>query len=452
MTARTLLLVDDDPAILRGLKWSFDDCEVHTASDRESALAQVKAHRPAVVTLDLGLPPAPDDAVEGLRTLAEILALAPETKVIVVTGNEERAHAVRAIALGAYDFYQKPIDGHVLSLIVKRAFNVSDLEAENRRLQQARDPSFQGIVTGSDAMLALCRTVEKVAPTDIGVLLLGESGTGKELFARALHNLSPRRRAPFVAINCAAIPENLLESELFGHERGAFTGAVRQVKGKIELAQKGTLFLDEIGDMPMSLQVKLLRFLQERVIERVGGREQIAVDVRIVCATHQDLEANIHSGAFREDLFYRIGEMALTIPPLRDRDDDCILLARHLIDKFSADHGRRKLQLGPDAIAALRHHRWMGNVRELENRIKRAVILADGQSITAPNMGLSVPGGEVAEVSATLQQARDEAERKALSSALALSAGNLSAAAKILGVSRPTIYSLLKQHNVNLPS
>jgi two-component system NtrC family response regulator len=452
-TARTLLLVDDDPAILRGLKWSFEDCEVHTASDRESALRQVKALRPPVVTLDLGLPPAPDDAVEGLRTLAEILAVAPETKVIVVTGNEERAHAVRAIALGAYDFYQKPIDGQVLSLIVKRAFNVFDLEAENRRLQQSREPSFQGIVTSCDTMLALCRTVEKVAPTDISVLLLGESGTGKELFARALHNLSARRRGPFIAINCAAIPENLLESELFGHERGAFTGAVRQVKGKIELAQKGTLFLDEIGDMPMSLQVKLLRFIQERVIERVGGRETIPVDVRIVCATHQDLEGRIRTGGFREDLFYRIGELALNIPPLRERDDDCVVLARHLIDKFSADHGRRRLQLAPDALAALRTHSWAGNVRELENRIKRAVILTEGQSITAAHMGLSAPAGsDEPEVSATLQEARDEAERKALSSALALSAGNLSAAAKILGVSRPTVYSLLKQHNVNPPS
>jgi two-component system, NtrC family, response regulator len=449
---RTLLLVDDDPAILRGLKWSFEDCEVHTASDRESALRQVKALRPPVVTLDLGLPPAPDDAVEGLRTLAEILAVAPETKVIVVTGNEERAHAVRAIALGAYDFYQKPIDGQVLSLIVRRAFNVFDLEAENRRLQQSREPSFQGIVTSSEVMLKLCRTVEKVAPTDISVLLLGESGTGKELFARALHNLSARRRGPFIAINCAAIPENLLESELFGHERGAFTGAVRQAKGKIESAQKGTLFLDEIGDMPMSLQVKLLRFIQERVIERVGGRETIPVDVRIVCATHQDLESRIRTGGFREDLFYRIGEMALNIPPLRERDDDCVVLARHLIDKFSADHGRRRLQLAPDALAALRSHGWAGNVRELENRIKRAVILTEGQSITAAHMGLAAPIGSSEPETATLQEARDEAERKALSSALALSAGNLSATAKILGVSRPTVYSLLKQHNVNPPS
>src|SRR5690349_3210451 len=452
-TGRTLLLVDDDPAILRGLKWSFEDCEVHTASDRESALRQVKALRPPVVTLDLGLPPAPDDAVEGLRTLAEILAVAPETKVIVVTGNEERAHAVRAIALGAYDFYQKPIDGQVLSLIVRRAFNVFDLEAENRRLQQSREPSFQGIVTSCDAMLALCRTVEKVPPTAISVLLLGESGTGKELFARALHNLSSRRRGPFIAINCAAIPENLLESELFGHERGAFTGAVRQVKGKIELAQKGTLFLDEIGDMPMSLQVKLLRFIQERVIERVGGRDRIAVDARILCATHQDLEARIRTGGLREDLHYRIGELSLNIPPLRERQDDGIVLARHLIDKFSADHGRRRLQLAPDAIAALRRHNWPGNVRELENRIKRAVILAEGQTINASHMALTAPDGVIVrEVSATLQEVRDEAERKALHAALAESAGNLSAAAKILGVSRPTVYSLLKQHNVNLPS
>ena len=454
MTTRRLLLVDDDPGILRGLKWSFGEYELFTASDRESALRQVRNHRPAVVTLDLGLPPAPDGAEEGLRALSEILALAPETKVIVVTGNEQREHAVRAIGLGAWDFYQKPIDGEVLALIVRRAFNVHELETENRRLQQqTRDPGFQGIITSSERMNALCRTIEKVAPTDISVLLLGESGTGKELFAHALHTLSPRRPGPFIAINCAAIPDNLLESELFGHEKGAFTGAVRQVKGKIELAGKGTLFLDEIGDMPPALQVKMLRFVQERVIERVGGREQIAVDVRIVCATHQDLEARIRTGEFREDLYYRIGELSLDIPPLRERDDDCIVLARHLIDKFSADHGRRRLQLAPDAIAVLRRHPWPGNVRELENRIKRAVILAEGPTIGAVHMGLTAPAGvNGREVPATLQEVRDEAERKALLAALTESAGNLSAAAKILGVSRPTVYSLLKQHHLNPPT
>ena len=452
MTTRRLLLVDDDPGILRGLKWSFGEYELFTASDRESALRQVRNHRPAVVTLDLGLPPAPDGAEEGLRALSEILALAPETKVIVVTGNEQREHAVRAIGLGAWDFYQKPIDGEVLALIVRRAFNVHELETENRRLQQqTRDSGFQGIITSSERMNALCRTIEKVAPTDISVLLLGESGTGKELFAHALHTLSPRRPGPFIAINCAAIPDNLLESELFGHEKGAFTGAVRQVKGKIELAQKGTLFLDEIGDMPMGLQVKLLRFVQERVIERVGGRESIPVDVRILCATHQDLEANIRDGRFREDLYYRIGELALTIPPLRDRQDDCLVLARHFADRFAADHGRRRLHFAPDALAALRHHKWPGNVRELENRIKRAVILADGSTIGAEHMGLTAPAEETRSGPATLQEMRDEAERRALYGALAEAAGNLSAAAKILGVSRPTVYSLLKQHNVTWP-
>src|SRR3954449_3959598 len=338
--ARTLLLVDDDPAILRGLKWSFEDCEVHTASDRESALRQVKALRPPVVTLDLGLPPAPDDAVEGLRTLAEILAFAPETKVIVVTGNEERAHAVRAIALGAYDFYQKPIDGQVLSLIVRRAFNVFDLEAENRRLQQSREPSFQGIVTSSEAMLALCRTVEKVAPTDISVLLLGESGTGKELLARAIHALSPRAKCPFVALSCAAIPDTLFESELFGHEKGAFTGAVKQTIGKIEAANDGTLFLDEIGDVPQPMQVKLLRFLQNQVIERVGGRRSIQVDVRVVCATHQNLTQLIAEGRFREDLFYRINEVCVQVPALRERIGDAALLASYFLGRFAAEFKR----------------------------------------------------------------------------------------------------------------
>ena len=450
MNGRRLLLVDDDPGILRGLSWSFDGYEVLTADSRESALRQVRAHRPPVVTLDLGLPPQADTAAEGLRALEEILAIAPETKVVVVTGNEDRRNAVEAVALGAYDFYQKPIDAEVLGMIVSRAFALYDLEEENRRLASTRRPDFCGIVTSSPAMQQVCRMVEKVARSGASVLVLGESGTGKELIARALHDLSGRK-GPFVAINCGAIPENLLESELFGHEKGAFTGAVRQVKGKIEGAHRGTLFLDEIGDMPMALQVKLLRFLQERVIERVGGREQIPVDVRLVCATHRDVEKRIAETLFREDLYYRINEITVRIPPLRERDDDAVVLARHFLGIYGEAQGRRRLKLGADAIAAIRAHPWSGNVRELENKVKRAVILADGSLVGAFDLGLQAPEGADGPGEgglATLRELRDEAERRALSAALAAADGNLSEVAKLLGVSRPTVYSLLKQHNL----
>ncbi len=450
MPARTLLLVDDDPGVLNSLRWSFDDCGILTAIDRNSALREVRDHRPAVVTLDLGLPPVPDDVGEGMRALEEILMIAPETKVVVVTGDDQRPNAVKAIGLGAYDFYQKPIDAGILRLIVDRAFNVAELEAENRRLQKAPDTSFFGLITNSSKMFGICRMIEKIAPADFSVLLLGDSGTGKELMARAVHRLSPRREGPFIAINCAAIPDALLESELFGHEKGAFTGAVRQTKGKIELASRGTLFLDEIGDMPMALQAKLLRFIQERVIERVGGREPITVDVRIVSATHRKLDDRIVQGEFREDLFYRLSEITIQIPPLRERDDDVILLARHFVDACCRKQGLRRLDLAPDALVALRQHAWPGNVRELENRIKRAVILAEGGTLTATDMDLKVPEAAVAAAVGTfsLRRAREEAEREALLHALADAAGNLSAAAKLLGVSRPTIYNLLRQHNV----
>ena len=449
MSTQNLLLVDDDPAILRMLRWSFESYQVHTASNRTEALRQVAETRPPVVTLDLGLPPMPDDAVEGLATLEQILSTAPDTKVIVVTGNEDRANAVKAIGLGAYDFYQKPIDAEILSLIVDRAFKVWELEAENRRLKQTGDETFFGITTASEPMQRVCRSIEKVAPTDASVLLLGESGTGKELLARAIHNLSDRKNAPFVAINCGAIPEALLESELFGHEKGAFTGAIRQVKGKIELAQRGTLFLDEIGDMPMSLQVKLLRFLQERVIERIGGRDQIAVDVRIICATNRNLHERIADGQFREDLFYRISEISIDIPPLRARGDDSVVLACHFVEKYGRSDNKRKLKLSAEALAALREYHWPGNVRELENRVKRAVILAESSLIGAADLDLQPT--EVANTIPTLREAREKAERSILLDALNNAEGNLSVAAKMLGVSRPTIYSLLKQLNVKWP-
>ncbi len=448
-----LLAVDDDPGIQRALKWCFDSYAVVTAGDRGAAVETMRKVRPAVVTLDLGLPPAVDDATEGLATLSAILAIEPNTKVIVVSGNEDHANAVRAIAEGAYDFYSKPIDEDVLQLIVRRAFHVHELEAENRALRTASSDDH-GIITSSAKMLSVCSMVEKIAPTDANVLLLGESGTGKELLARALHKRGGRADGPFTAINCAAIPENLLESELFGHEKGAFTGAIKALRGKIELANGGTLFLDEIGDMPPSLQGKLLRFLQEREIERIGGREIIPVDVRVVSATHRDLRKHIEDGSFREDLYYRIAEIVVDIPPLRDRGDDSILLAQHFATRFSKQMKTAPVKLTADAADAIRAYRWRGNVRELENRMKRAVIMASSNLINAEDLDLaSVTSkaragfdGPVDIIS--LRDAREGAEKQAVTAALHGLSGNLSAAAKALGVSRPTLYNLMKQHGL----
>ena len=440
---RRLMIVDDDPGIVRSLKWALDGYALETAGSRPEALEKLETFQPQVVTLDLGLPPHPDEATEGLTALSEILRRAPGTKVIVVSGNNDRQNAVKAVSLGAYDFYEKPIDAEVLQLIIDRAFNLWQLEEDNKRLQAEQTGVFHGIMTAADSIEALFRTVEKVAKTDISVLILGESGTGKELFAKALHKASPRASGPFIAINCGAIPENLLESELFGHEKGAFTGAVRTVKGKIENANGGTLFLDEIGDMPLQLQVKLLRFLQERVIERVGGREQIAVDVRIVTATHRHIRDLIENGDFREDLYYRISEITLDIPPLRERDDDAVVLAQYFIDIFARESGLRRLTLSPDAQSAIRKYSWPGNVRELENKMKRAMVLADGDMITAADLQLGVTPQKPGRM--TLKDAREAAERAALRDALDTTDGNLSQAAKLLGVSRPTIYNLIKQ-------
>jgi two-component system, NtrC family, response regulator len=449
---KKLLLVDDDRGILQGLRWSLDDYDLITATDRVEAVAAVRAHAPKVVTLDLGLPPHVDDAREGLAALREILSIAPATKVIVVSGNDDRANAVEAIGLGAWDFYSKPIDVATLALIVARAFNVHALEEENRRLRAESTSRFAGLVTSDPKMLEICRTIEKVAASDVSVLLHGESGTGKEILARALHRSSRRAERPFVAINCAAIPDTLLESELFGYEKGAFTGAVRQSKGKLEVADTGTVLLDEIGDMPGALQAKLLRFLQERRIERLGGRTPIEVDVRIICATHQDLTRQIVEGNFREDLFYRINGIGITIPPLRERGDDVILIARHLIDRFAAEERRRQPRLGQDAIRAIRAHPWRGNVRELENRVRRACILTAGDEITAADLdlGAGVQADDAAEPGepTTLRRARETAERQVVSAALTQTNGNLSAAAKLLEVSRPTLYTLIRQHRL----
>ena len=442
-----LLIVEDDPGLQKQLKWSFDGYEVLVASDRDAAIAVVRRHEPAVATVDLGLPPDPDGASEGLATLESILSLAPDTKIIMVTGNQDRANAVRAIGLGAYDFYQKPVDPEILGLIVERAFRLHDLQQENRRLvlRQTESP-VSGIITNDPAMQKVCRTVEKVAPSDVSVLLLGESGTGKELLARALHQLSPRASKKFVAINCAAIPENLLESELFGYEKGAFTGAAKQTKGKVEFADGGTLFLDEVGDLPFSLQAKLLRFLQERVFERVGGRDEIAVDVRVVCATHQNLAELIKDGRFREDLFYRLSEIVVNIPPMREREGDPALLAHAFLEKFCKNQGRSLQGFSTDAMQAIETYRWPGNAREMENFIKRAVIMADGPQITQEDLGLNLTEAEIFPLN--LRQVREEAERKALVRALGRVGGNVLQAAELLGISRPTLYDLLNRHGI----
>ena len=444
----TLLVVEDDPGLQSQLRWSLDGFNVILANDRESALAEITRHKPAVVTLDLGLPPDTDGASEGLATLERILETAPETKVIVVSGNDDRENAVRAVGIGAYDFYQKPIDPEILRLIIERAFHVHQLESENRRLQvrQVSSP-LEGLIAGSPQMLKVCRTVEKVAPTDVTTLLLGESGTGKELIARALHDLSVRPKGPFVAINCAAIPDTLLESELFGYEKGAFTGAAKQTRGKIEYADGGTLFLDEVGDLPMTLQVKLLRFLQERIIERLGGRQEIPVDVRVVCATHQDLPALVKEGKFREDLYYRISEITIRIPPLRERDGDALLMARAFLEKYRREHHRNLRGFTQDAVSAIEAYGWPGNVRELENKLKRAVIMADGNRLTAEELEIADSAAE-SPLDLNLREVREAAERAALQRSLSLYHGNVSQAAEALGVSRPTMYDLMNKYGL----
>lgn len=445
-TAPKLLVVEDDEGLQRQLKWSYEDYEVICAGDRRTAIELLRAHEPVVVTLDLGLPPDPDGTSEGFATLVEILALKPDTKVIVASGHGARESALRAIALGAYDFYQKPVDIDQLGLIVQRAFHLHEIETENRQLAE-RDghEALGGLITSSDSMLRVCRMIERVANTDVSVMLLGASGTGKEVLARGLHESSGRKGTPFVAINCAAIPENLLEAELFGYEKGAFTGAVKTTEGKIELAEGGTLFLDEVGDIPLPLQVKLLRFLQERVIERIGGRKTIPVDVRIVCATHQNLEAMIADGAFREDLWYRLAEVVIEIPPLAERQGDAVLLSHHFLRKYARDMKRPVKGFNADALAAIEAWKWPGNVRELENRMKRAVIMADGSRLSAADLDLA----EVEDDDfLNLRSARERADRNAIRMALARTESNVSNAAKLLGVSRPTLYDLLKQYNI----
>ena len=445
-----ILIVEDDPGLQRQLKWALDGFEVECAENRADAVAAARRFEPAVVLQDLGLPPDPDGVEEGFATITELLRVLPTMKIIVVTGREGREHALRAIRLGAYDFCQKPVDMPVLEHIIDRARRIHELEHENRQLAESRPANaLDGVVGASEPMMKVCRLVRKLAPTQATVLLLGESGTGKERLAQALHALSGRAAQPMVAINCAAIPETLLESELFGYERGAFTGAVKQTRGKIEIADGGTLFLDEIGDMPLALQAKLLRFLQERVIERLGGRDLISVDVRIIAATHRDLKVAIAEKLFREDLFYRISEVTVNIPPLRERGADAVLIANFLLQAACRRHGKPFLKLAPDAIAAIEQYPWPGNVRELENRVNAAAIMVESKTVTAEDLSLEPPA-EDAGNSLSLRDARRYAENAAVERALAVTGGNISKAAELLGVTRPTLYEILERTSATL--
>ncbi len=445
-----LLIVEDDLGLQKQLKWSYEDFEVFCAATRDEAMALLRSEEPDVVTLDLGLPPDPDGVSEGFKVLDEMLKLKPDTKVIVASGHGARESALRAISAGAWDFYQKPVDIDELHLIVKRAFHVRALEMQNEKMQA---PNADGelllgsIITGSPEMLKVARTIERVASTGVSIMLLGASGTGKELLARGLHSASDRSDKPFVAINCGAIPENLLESELFGHEKGAFTGAIKTTEGKIEIASGGTLFLDEVGDIPLPLQVKLLRFLQERVIERIGGRKGIPVDVRVVCATHRNLNQMVADQTFRDDLYYRLAEITINIPSLSERTGDPVLLAKHFAHRFAKEMNPSIKGLSSGALSAIDQWKWPGNVRELENRIKRAVIMAEGKFITADDLEFSDDDDALL---LNLKAAREQADRKAIKRAISQTEGNISSAAKLLGISRPTLYDLIKQYELQV--
>lgn len=442
-----LMIVDDDPGIRGQLEWTFEDYNVVTAENREQAISQLRRFEPQVVTLDLGLPPKEDSFEEGMLALEQILQLSPLTKVIMVTGQDEKEIAIQAIGLGAYDFYAKPVDPETLKLIVKRAFYLQALESEHKKLfSRCYATQIPGMLTASQNMSQVCRMIEKIAPNNVASLLLGESGTGKEVLARGLHELSPRAKAPFIAINCAAIPENLLESEFFGYEKGAFTGAHKRTLGKIEMANNGTLFLDEIGDLPLALQPKLLRFLQERVIERLGGRTPIPVDVRIVTATHQDLKEQIQSGAFREDLYYRLAEVTVNIPPLRERDQDVLIIAKMFLERYKKEFSKPVKRFAADTLQKMAQYTWPGNVRELENKVKRAVIMADGLDILPEDLDLPFTDSDPMQFN--LKAVKHQAERQAIEQAIYLNHGNISKAAGLLGVTRPTLYNLMEKLDI----
>jgi two-component system NtrC family response regulator len=446
-----LLIVDDDEAIRTQMKWALSqDHDVCFAEDRKGALEAFEANSPAVTLLDLGLPPHPNECSEGLAVLSDILAIGSTAKVIVISGQSEKRNAIQAVGAGAYDFLCKPVEMEELKLLLRRCFHVVDLEREYRELQESqRSDMFEDMLGTSPQMQAVFGFIRKVAGTNVPVLLLGESGTGKEIAAAAIHRRSARKDGPFVAINCNAIPENLLESELFGHEKGAFTGAHIQRKGLLETASGGTLFLDEIGELPAAIQVKLLRFLQEQRLQRVGGRQEIQVDTRLVAATNADLNQMIGNGKFREDLYFRLAVVTIRLLPLRERGEDIVVLAREFLQRYAAQEGRTKLVFAPDALRAMTHYSWPGNVRELQNRVKRAVIMASGSRVTAKDLELDL-GKDLASLSATtLKQAREQVERDTIQQALKRHAGRITAAAADLGISRPTLYELMEKLSIS---
>jgi len=455
MNEKKLLIVEDDPGLQSQLKWSFEGITVFVAEDEESALDVIKINQPQVITLDLGLPPDPGGFSVGFKILKQVSALSPHSKVIVVTGQEDREHALNAINQGAYDFFNKPVEPKILALIVDRAFHLHDIEREHRELLNIKSSSpLDGIISSCASMDQVCKMVEKIAPTDLSVLILGESGTGKEVFAKAIHGLSEYSEGKLVAINCAAIPSNLLESELFGHEKGAFTGATARKLGKIELAHNGTLFLDEIGDMPLDLQVKLLRFLQERVIERVGGTETIQINTRIICATHRDIQAMIHEQSFREDLYYRISDINLELPPVREREDDILLLANSFLKKYALQQNKKIKGLNPSADQALLDYECKGNVRELDKIIRRAVIMCEGQYIEIDDLNLmsdvkAIKSEQVNMDTFSLKELRVKGDVRAIKRALAEANGNFSTAAKLLEIARPTLYGMIEKYEIS---
>ncbi|KXO12504.1 Response regulatory protein [Moritella sp. JT01] len=442
---QTLLIVEDDIGLQTQLKWHFSNYNVVVAANVNDAIAAIRLHEPQVMVQDLGLPPEPDGVIQGFKLLQQSLRIHPHMKLIVMTGNDCNEHALKAVSLGAYDFYSKPANPETLELIVQRAFHMHQLESKNRAFNLSKSSNLEGLITTDDKMLKLCKLIEKVAPTNAACLLLGESGTGKEVLAKALHTLSTRNEHPFVAINCAALPENLFESELFGYEKGAFTGAVKSTPGKFELANGGTVFLDEIGEMPLQLQAKLLRFLQEKVIERIGGRKLIHLDTRIVCATNRNLEDMMANATFREDLYYRIAEIQIEIPPLRDRSSDKTLLARYLLKKYVQKEHLNIVGLSEEAINAIEEYSWPGNIRELSNKVTRAAIMCEDKYISAEDLGLK----SAENIQLNLKVIRESAEKDALKTTLSATGNNISAAAKLLGVTRPTLYDLMKKHNLD---
>jgi two-component system NtrC family response regulator len=450
-----LLIVDDTEEIKTQLKWGMgSDYTVFLAGNCAKALALFRKQKPKVVTLDLGLPPDEEGTTEGFRCLETIVKESPDTKVIVITGNDQRQTALRAIQSGAYDFYQKPIDLKELKVIVQRAFHLSNLERENRALHLElgeKAGETGGMFGQCSAMQEVFATIRKIASSEAAVLIIGESGTGKELVARSIHAKSLRKDHPFVPINCGAIPENLLESELFGHEKGAFTGAQSQVQGKFEFAHQGTLFLDEIAELPLNLQVKLLRFLQDKTIQRVGGREDISVNARIIAATNIDIAKALQDGKFREDLYYRIGVITITLPPLRERGDDVVVLSNLFLGRFSREAGKNLKGFAHEALGMLRSHTWPGNVRELENMVHRAVIMCEGAFVKPEDLGFAEkPAEQVVKMDAlTLKEVRDRAERERVLSAMDRYQGNIAKTAEELGISRPTLYDLLKKHRIS---